>query len=323
MPKASFDSSEMYSPSRGFVETVGTRKLGEVVAACSRYIQWQANKKTGVQTAPLTSVFLTIQEIDASGNPIAEPVEQELVAEWGPKDESLIRVRPGIAGSRDAEPQDTAENGVLVLGTEGDCLFVDEGVNLNKTNAFGFFADSCKQKGFKPQILGAGFLPDFVRMRAWFTLRAGKKKDDGTTFNDFVVDEIVRFPYEQAAATTAQAAGKAKPGPKPKATPAPAAATPAPAVNGAAAAATGDVAEIALGLLKSVSADIEAKGGMTGVTRQKLTAMSLQKMLAPSSGIDKSKHQSIQAQLKDQIWFESVAGDAGLVNDGVDTYMTV
>lgn len=308
MPKASYAKDDMYAPSgRGFVETVGTRKLGEITAACSRYLQWQANKATGKQQAPLTSVIFTIREIDASGNQIAEPIEQELVAEWGPKDGSLIRVRPGIAESRETDAVDTAENGNLVLGAEGNCFYVDEGIKINMQNSFAIFVLSCQEKGFKPQVLAAGYLPDFIGLRGWFTLKPGKKKDDGTAYNDFVVDEITRYPYEARAGVPSAARKTAV---RSSAAPVKAAAS-----NGGA-----DTGDIALSLLKAVAAESGGKGDMP---RQKIVVLALQKMLAKDSGIDKSAHKTVQEKLKDAAWFAENAVEFGAITAGDDNYSFV
>jgi pyruvate/2-oxoglutarate dehydrogenase complex dihydrolipoamide acyltransferase (E2) component len=317
----------MYAPlGRGFVETVGSKKLGEVVACVARYLQWNANKQTGTQMAPVTSVILSIAEIDAAGNRTAEPVDQELLCEFTPMDGGLIRVRPGLMDSRDdGDPKDTAENGVLVLGAEGNCLFVDEGTKINMKNPFGNFVLTCKEKGFKPSVLAAGFLPDFVGFRAWFDLHAGKKKADGTSYNDFVVDSIVRFPYEPAA--QAKSPTKAK-----SAAPAAKAAAPAanqaatPKANGAPApasapAANDDIKAVCIGLLQKVSVNHAASSNSgDALTRQKITVLALQQALAKDSGIDKSQHKAIQECLKDQAWFEENAIEFGGVNSGDDKY---
>ena len=323
MPKASYSREEMFTPSnRGFVETIGSKKLGEVVACVSRFVQWQANKKTGAQVAPLTSVILSIAQIDAAGTRIAEPVEQELVVEWGPKDASMIRVRPGLADSRDGEAADTADNGVLVLGTEGNCLFVEEGTKVNMTNSFGAFVCSCQEKGFKPQILNAGYLTDFVGMRAWFDLKVGREYTGADGANkkveDFVVQEITRFPYESAAQAKPASAKKTAATAKP-AVPAPAkvSSAPSPAPAG-----DSDIEAICIDALKKVSDKIAATTS-DALTRQKIMVLAIQQVLAPNSGVDKSKHQAIQAQLKDQEWFEENAISFGAVNSGDDKYMMV
>jgi hypothetical protein len=324
MPKASYDRDSMYAPSaRGFVEMVGSKKLGEVTGCVSRFTQWQPNKKTGAQLEPLTSVMLSIAAISADGTRTAEPIEQELVVEWGPKDGSMIRVRPGLADSRDGEAGDTVdENGTLVLGTEGNCLFVEEGTKINMTNSFGVFVVSCQDKAFKAQILNAGYLPDLVGMRAWFDLRPRKYNDKTgaeKTAEEFVVDSITRYPYE-AAAAPAKAAGKPK-----------AAAAAAPKVNGApkppaAPAPTADnggdeaVESVCLGLLKAVSTDVAASPNST-LNRSKIVILALQKALDPKSGIAKTQHKAIQETLKNSEWFESNAISFGGVNAGDDQYM--
>ena len=336
MPKASFDTADMYSPSgRGFVETIGTKKSGEITAAVFRYTQFSANKKTGEQLAPLTAFILSIAEIDKDGVQIAPPVETEMVVEFGPRADSgggMIKIRPGLADTATDDAADTVdENGNLVLGTEGNVVFVEEGTRINMKLPFGIFMDSCKQHGFKPQILQNGFAPDFVGTRAVFTLAidaGGKKKKDGSDITNLVVDSFIRFPYEQQAAAP-KAAVKKTAAPKAAAS---APAAPAQKTNGtvatpaapAAAPAAGgdDIEAICISALQKVSAKAAADGNDT-LTRQKIIVLAIQTILAPGSGVDKSKHQAIQARLKDQVWFEENAIAFGAVNSGDDKWMLV
>ena len=321
MPKASFDPADMYSPSgRGFVETVGTKKPGEITGAIFRYTQFSANKKTGEQLAPLTVFVISIAGIDAAGNRIAEPVDTEMVVEFGPQDASMIKIRPGLGDAASDDPADTLDsNGNLVLGTEGNMLYTEQGVLLNMKLPFGVFTLSCKDHGFKPDVLKNGFAPDFVGTRAVFTLvpdRDGKKKRDGTDITNFVVDSFSRYPYEAAA----KAAAKAKA--KPAAAPAQASAvTPAIASTSAPA---GDIEEICLSALKKVSANHAASPNASdALSRQKVIVLALQQVLAPSSGVAKSKHQAVQACLKNKEWFESNAISFGGVNSGEDQWSLV
>jgi len=327
MPKASSLPEEMYAPSgRGFVEKVGTDRLGEVTGAVVRYHQWQANKKTGVQQAPLTALFLSIKEIDAQGNQTSEPVDTELVVEWGPKDDSIIRVRPGNAANSTTDPEDTRdENGNLSLGSEGNTFYVDEGVQINRTNAYGIFVSSLKEKGFKPDVLRNSYMPDFVGLRAKFSLKPGKKKDDGTEFNDFVVSDIIRFPYEAAAAKPAAAAPKAKA--KPAAAPAPAAASaPAPAAapvaSPAAYAGTDDeISAKSVAFLTTAVAKRSAKGDST-CTHQQLVAAALQEVLADKS-LPKDDLKKYQTLMKDRTWFlENGISFGAIAGDGDQFILT-
>src|SRR5262249_45597347 len=95
MPIVRLDRESMYKPSdRGFVETIGSKRQGIITEVTAMYHQWQANKQTGAQVDPLTAVFITIQPVNADGLNNGDPVDQELVAEWGAKDGSLIKIRP-------------------------------------------------------------------------------------------------------------------------------------------------------------------------------------------------------------------------------------
>ena len=328
MPKASSDPKDMYSPSgRGFIETLGTEKSGEITNACYVYTQFNENKTTHVQLAPLTVFRVSIAEIDKDGNRVAEPIDNELVMEFGPQDGSMIKLRPGLADSATEEPADTMdENGNMVLGTEGSTIFCSENFMLNMKLPYGIFALSCKEHGYKPEVLKNSYAPDFIGTRAVFALeldKGGRKKKDGSDITNLVVKSFIKFPYEKSAAAPAKVPAKAPAKAAAKA----AAPASAPAkVNGAAAAAPapadGDIEAICIDALKKVSDKVSATTS-DALTRQKIIVLSIQQVLAPNSGVDKSKHQAIQAQLKDQAWFEENAISFGAVNSGDDKYMMV
>lgn len=327
MPKVGFAKEDMYVPSqRGFVETIGSKRLGEITAACSRFTQWQASKKTGKQTEPLTSVFLSIKPIDAAGTQTGEPVEQELVVEWGPKDGSMIRIRPGLADSReDDDPKDTVdENGNLVLGTEGNCMFSADGAKLNMTNNYGVFAVSCQDKGFKPQILHAGYLPDYVGMRAWFDLRARKytsNTGEEKSAEEFIVAEIVRFPYEIAA--QAPAAGKGRAAAKPKPVPAdkPVAAPAVSTADAPFAAANGNGALDAR-LIEALRIAVGKHAGESH-PQEKLAIWGLTEIFASPNKPGKDEMKSLQTMVRNADWFTAHCAEFGVAPIGDDEYAVI
>lgn len=210
MPKGSFAQKDAYEMKAGFNEG-----WGEITAARSAIIQYQPNKQTGEQAPPMIVALLSIQRTDESGRPTSdELVEQELKIEG-----DLSKIRPGLVTSRDDEnPQDLGNT----IGTEGNCLFVEDGVKINKTSRFMIFERSLEEKGFKPEILGCGYFPDLVGLRAHFKTQPGKKfvgrKGEDVQMDDFVVTKISQYPYEvKAKASGSTGRGRPPAAPKPAA----------------------------------------------------------------------------------------------------------
>ncbi|HYT08961.1 MAG TPA: hypothetical protein VEL77_15055 [Rugosimonospora sp.] len=201
MSKVSFAPEDFYQPqSLGFVEIVGSPRLGEVVDIVARYHQWQPSKSTGEQQPPLTGVFLSILPVDEHGNALSvDAVDQELVAQWGDWQKPLPAIRPGRMETRESDPQDTAVGGTLVLGAEGNSLYADDNTLLSGIAPWGVLLKSLENCGFSVEVLRAGYLPDFVGLRARFDLKPREYIDRRTSqkkaATDFVCVEIARLPY--------------------------------------------------------------------------------------------------------------------------------
>ena len=255
-------------------------------------------------------------ETDQEGTHIGEPIDKELVVQWGPQDGSMIVVRPGNAPDRVTDPEDTRdENGNLVLGTIGNTLFIDEGRQYSANSPFITFVRSCKDCAFKKEIIDQAYLQDLVGMQATFSIVAGKKNAE---FSDFVVTAIHKYPYEKAAKKAAAAsaapktASKANGVAKPQAAPIP---SPEPA---------GDVDEDlsveVVGILRELFPTITKPTSRTKIASSAL--MAAMKANPPKEPGSKEKIQGIDKILKNRNWFDENLVLLGGKNVGDDVYQS-
>jgi hypothetical protein len=111
-------------------------------------------------------------------------------------------------GNVEGDPEDMGG----ALGAEGDTLFaMQDGYAISDKCKYMRFTASLQEKGFKPAILKRTWAADLVGLYAFFKnvqVKGGSAEFDGTAF---VVDKIVRFPYEKSAAGDAAKGGKGKP----------------------------------------------------------------------------------------------------------------
>jgi hypothetical protein len=323
MARGSFKEEDLYKPSQfEFIDKVGDKKRGEIVAAKSQYVQWQPKKGSTDQQAPLTSVVLSLVELGADGSHVGDPIDKELVVQWGPQDGSMIVVRPGNAPDRATDPEDTRdENGNLVLGTEGNTLFIDEGRQYSSNSPYINFVRSCKQAGFKPEVIDQAYLQDLVGLQADFELVPGKANRSGKTHNDFVVTSISKYPYEKAAKTASKptaSAAKQTPTPKvngaakPQATPAPASAPTADIDE--------DLSMEVVSILREVFPTITKPTSRTKIASSAL--MAAMKANPPKEPGSKEKIQGIDKILKNRNWFDENLVLLGGKNVGDDVYQS-
>lgn len=206
MSKASFATKDAYTPTGLFQEGNFTIKEAAIVVA-----QYNPNRDTGEQAPPFLAARLTLQPLDASGKQPAdaEPFEKSLRIEG-----DLSKLRPGKAKSReDNDPEDLGDE----VGTEGNCIYCDGASKINANSIWSVFVKSIEDLGFKPGLLGDGWVEDFVGLSAHAITKKSEKRQirgrDVET-NYFVVDKIIERPYEKGekAATTVKkaAAGAAK-----------------------------------------------------------------------------------------------------------------
>lgn len=221
------------------------------------------NKATGETYAPSCAVMLKLQRTDRDGQINGEPTDEA----WGVG--GLEKFRPGQArGPEDQDPEDLGTGD----GTRGNCLYAMDGAKIDRRTKWFHLAESLEQCGFKPDILGRGFMPDFVGLRGHVKTKMLEKGADFKGKRDpaaLVFDKVTRFPYEQKSKATTEAA---------------------PA----------DIEAIADAILNAM---VEKFGGET-VHRSKLTAFAIN-WLGKSKAAVKD-HKAIQALLKGD-WFTEQA----------------
>ena len=294
MPKASLATKDAYEMKGGFQEG-----WGEVVDAKSGVVQYNASKKTGIQLAPFLGLVISIQKTDEHGKPTGDEPVEEMLKLHG----NLTEMRPGkINGRDDNDPEDVDENGTL--GSEGNCIFVaQDGIKINKNNKGMIFIKSLEEHGFKPEILGAGYFPDLIGLRAHFKTIVGQKiSADGGDPTYLVVDKISQYPYEKKAAAKGKTAPAAKTAAK---------------INGAVGIAT---------VADSNSDDSKARELLTLIATeqsgntmpvQKLNVIAFQK-IAKDKTIEVSDRKKIQELVKNVEWLSEAGAEIGLMVDGGD-----
>lgn len=199
--KVSFATKDAYEPKLGFQEG-----NFDVTAAKTQVFQYPPNKESGEQSQPFLAAIITFQRTDEKGEPLdEEPQDRVLRIE-----KDLSRMRPGQADSRDdPDPEDLGDE----LDTVGNAIFGEEHSKINANTAWSVFVHSLEQRGFKPEILGEGYMPDLVGLRGHATTQKGEKRNIGGREVEpayLVVDKITHFPYEaKPAAPVKKPAGKA------------------------------------------------------------------------------------------------------------------
>lgn len=307
MAKVSFAASDTYVPALGFQEG-----NFEVTGAKISVFQYPPSKKTGEQLAPFLACVLTLQKTDEQGNATEdEPMEKPLRAE-----KDLGKMRPGNAQSReDDEPEDLGDE----LNTEGNCIYAEENAKINANTQFAKFMKSLEEKGFRADILGAGYMPDLIGLKGHAKSEKGEKQViDGRDVeaNYFVVDRITVRPYEKStakkptakASTAASAATSAA---KPATKPAAKEEAEAPEVNE-------DAAATATAILAELATELE------GETRdaKKLFSMCYSRLVREKDR-NKKLDKEVQELFKNEAWLIEAGADLGFTfEDGVFTFGT-
>ena len=276
MPKVSSAPEDAYKFKGSFEEGWGV-----ITGACAIVYQFPPQKEasegrqTGHQDPPGLFAQLTIQRYaDGEGNKAAAAEEEVLlsIASADKMDGQLNAVHPGKY--EDGNPESDATDMGGSLGATGDTLFaLADGYQINDNVKWMRFCASLVEKGFKPAILKRTYFPDMVGLYAFF--KNVTKKMGNYDSKLFVVDKIVRFPYEKSAAGDAAKSGKGKPAAAAK--PAGAAAAPAGAVAAAAASQNGsfDADEIVMAVLTETLAPAK-----TGQTLKDLKKVRLESLMA-------------------------------------------
>jgi hypothetical protein len=306
MPKVSFASKDAYEPKLGFQEG-----SFEVLNAAVKVCQLPPSRETGEQSPPFLGCVLSLQKTDDQGNPTEdEPMEKILRIE-----KDLSKMRPGRADSRDdSEPEDLGDE----LETEGNVIYAEEGAKINKNSSFQSFITSLEDKGFKPEILGAGYMPDLVGLKAHAIAKKAEKRNIGGREIEptyFVVDKILVRPYEAtkkpaASATTRTATKKAAPAQaNSKVT-----SMPTPAATEATAA-SDDAESAATAILIELSSEL---AGSDPKDPKKLYAMAYSRLVRDKSR-DKKLDKEVGELFKNEEWLIEKSAELGsfTFEDGV------
>lgn len=272
MPKVSSAPEDAYKFKGSFEEGWGV-----VTGACAIVYQFPPQKEAsegrqaGHQDPPGLFAQLSIQRYsDGEGNKAAAAEEEVLLSIAGADkmDGQLNAVHPGKY--EDGNPESDAADMGGSLGATGDTLFaLADGYQINDNVKWMRFCGSLVEKGFKPAILKRTYFPDLIGLYAFF--KNVTKKMGNYDSKLFVVDKIVRFPYEKSAGAPAAAKGKGAAA-KPAATTPAAAATAAPAAvsNG-----TFDPDETVMAVLTETLAPAK-----TGQTLKDLKKVRLESLMA-------------------------------------------
>lgn len=287
MGKASFGSKDAVLVSLG-VEAGNV----EIVAAISKVHQYPPNKGTGEQGEPFFCVQLEFQQYsDKWVKSDDAPIPMEFGAG------KLDKFHPGLATSaEDEEPTDQGDE----LNVEGNCIAViQDGAKLNKKCKWIMLTSSLEAFGFKPEILGNGYLPDLIGTRGHVKTIPLERMPNSTAKNDptaLVFDRIDVFPYEKAkGATKAPAKAPAK-------TVAPAkAGSPAPAASSTEV--SSDDETVAVQMLSEVMKEQAGQSLETKVLKSKVTAKLMR------AKVPVNRHKGITSLVGDPAWLEEKAGE--------------
>ncbi len=228
-------------------------------------------RAAGHQDPPGLFAQLSIQRYsDGEGNKAAAAEEEVLLSIAGADkmDGQLNAVHPGKY--EDGNPESDATDMGGALGATGDTLFaLADGYQINDNVKWMRFCASLVEKGFKPAILKRTYFPDMVGLYAFF--KNVTKKMGNYDSKLFVVDKIVRFPYEKSAGVPGAAKGKGAAA-KPAAAPA---AKPAAAASATATTDTFDPDEVVMAVLTETLAPAK-----TGQTLKDLKKVRLESLMA-------------------------------------------
>lgn len=283
---------------------------GEVVEISAIVHQFPANKTTGEQSDPGTMVRMMIQRTDADGKHTQDdPIEEFFGCG------SLEKFHPGVADSAtDPDPEDQGTE----VGAEGNCLWSD-GSKINKRSKWAIFTSSLEAKGFRPDILSNGFLPDLVGLKGFFTSIAMPKDADRVYKRDpkaLVMQNITARPYEGKGKGGAKAAAAAAP--KNGKVSAPAAKAAAAASNGAGD--DGEVDALATQLFVKMAENLAGQSLPRTKIPGKLVSL-LAKGPNGNDPVSPKLHKPIQEVYKNDAWLAEKAADLDYAfDDGVLTF---
>lgn len=298
MPKASFAAKDGYEPKGGFQEG-----FFEVVDAYTQVFQYPVSKKDGTQYPAFLAAVLMLMKTDEKGNQL--PDQEEALEKVIRIEKDLAKMRPGnVTNGDDPEPDDLGDE----LDTKGNTIYCEEGAKINVNSGFLVFSKSLEEQGFKAEILGRGYMPDLIGLKAHAkTEKEEKRTIDGKDVEPtkFLVDRILVRPYETAKKPAGKAsAGKAPAGVKGAA---PSATAPKPVSKTAPAPVDNEEADtIATGLVIELSAELANETR----TKNKFFTLAFSRLVKDTKR-DKSNDKAIQELLKSNEWLELKAEELG------------
>lgn len=317
MPKAGYSSKDL-APDTGFGFEKGR---GEVVEAVVKVHQYPKSQKepNKAQSAPFICVQLGLIHLNDKLERMDDEVKYVQIS-IGSK--GLEHFSVGMA--KNAEDENPVDLGQEVDVT-GNCIFVrDEGTQIHPKTGWGTFVGEAEMKsadgkevykglqkaGFKPEVLGQGFIPDLVGMKGWFGNAVREKWEGYQGEKDptvFMVREIYVYPYDVKKSKGAPAAKTAAK----SATPAGAPATSGAATPGSNGAATdGDLMKYAVGASLAVVEDVKGQKIDLKTFRTKVQQKLLKQAVKPPS-----IHPKILDLLKSGDTTAEIGAEAGFMVD--------
>lgn len=295
----------------GFGAQEGFWEVGKAYSTVYQFPASEDMKAKNEEYPPSCQVILELFKLDPKSY---ERIDDEPVFErlgFGGKN-GLDKVRPGKMDSpADDEPEDLGTD----LGVEGNSVYCEEGTTLADNCAWIIFSKDLEARGFKPEMIGSGWLPHLEGTKFEVERHKAYKNPNKTYKSDptnLGVKKIITFGYEvkkgkgkaaaKPAAGAAAAAGKA-------------AAGAAAGANGAATGATGDATQIALSAVLAIAGNMKGKPAMKRALFQAQVMTYLMKEGAKIVPDMKSKNDLMNATVKDDEWLANVAAENGFVVD--------
>lgn len=182
----------------------------EVNRAVVAVHQFPPNSKTGLQSDPFTAVRFSCTKLNEDYSEPDNPDIVDIIIRLG----KLDSIRPGNVDTPDAE--DVQDEGSEV-DTEGNTAYFEDGARVSSN--WGDFEASLVNCGFRPEISGRGYFPDFVGLKCHLkTVETGsytdKKMGEEKKSTALVCDQINTFPYDKPKAKGGSKTGAAKGGAK-------------------------------------------------------------------------------------------------------------
>lgn len=177
----SFNPSDFTETKLGIQE--GKIEISKVFATTH---QFPVSKKTGDQSDPFVCVAMEVVRCDDNWDEVPEETDTWYLGVGGSNKDGTFKFHPA---TKEGPDDDDAEDlGTDELDTEGNCIIAPGDHELDKRSKWAMVATSLLDAGFKPEILGRGYLPDLVGLKAEVKKGQMGKGDGGEerTYPQFV-----------------------------------------------------------------------------------------------------------------------------------------